>query len=151
MQLREAKVDLWTGCGLLALCGLAAWRATYIKQGFSSSAAGPAFVPWVVIVLVAVLSVLLILRALRRDPGAQADIDMPGPRTLATMAGFTVLMIAYAVAFMPVGYLLSTLAAFVVGLILLGERNWLVVILFPIGMTLAIYFGFTELLSVWLP
>ncbi|MHA6344271.1 tripartite tricarboxylate transporter TctB family protein [Roseivivax sp. CAU 1761] len=149
MALREGQADLWIGGGLLALCGAAAWRTTYIKQGFSSSAAGPSFVPWLVIALIAVLSLALILRALRGDGGA--ELAMPGRRTLAAMAGFTLLMIAYAVAFMPVGYLPSTLAAFVLGLIRLGERNWLVVILFPVGMTLAIYFGFTELLSVWLP
>lgn len=151
MILREAKADLWVGCGLLALCGFAGWRATYIKQGFSSSAAGPSFVPWLVILLISVLSVLLIVRALRADHDPETDITMPGKRVLAAMAGFTLLMIAYAVAFMPVGYLPSTLAVFVIGLILLGGRNWLLVVLFPVAMTFGIYFGFTELLSVWLP
>ncbi|SDI59272.1 tripartite tricarboxylate transporter TctB family protein [Alloyangia pacifica] len=151
MILREQKADLWIGTGLLLLCGFAGWRATYIKQGFNSSAAGPSFMPWLVIALIALLSVLLIVRALRAEHDPQTDIVMPGKRTLAAMAGFTLLMICYAVAFMPVGYLPSTLVAFIVGLILLGERNWLLVVLFPVGMTLAIYFGFTELLSVWLP
>ncbi|ANT63660.1 MULTISPECIES: tripartite tricarboxylate transporter TctB family protein [Roseobacteraceae] len=151
MILREQKADLWIGSGLLLFCGFAGWRATYIKQGFNSSAAGPSFVPWLVIGLVSVLSVLLIVRALRAEHDPETDITMPGKRTLAAMAGFTLLMICYAVAFMPVGYLPSTLVAFIVGLILLGERNWLLVVLFPVGMTLAIYFGFTELLSVWLP
>ncbi len=151
MILREQKADLWIGTGLLLLCGFAGWRATYIKQGFNSSAAGPSFMPWLVIALIALLSVLLIVRALRAEHDPQTDITMPGKRTLAAMAGFTLLMICYAVAFMPVGYLPSTLIAFIVGLILLGERNWLLVVLFPVGMTLAIYFGFTELLSVWLP
>lgn len=62
MILREQKADLWIGSGLLLFCGFAGWRATYIKQGFNSSAAGPSFVPWLVIGLVSVLSVLLIVR-----------------------------------------------------------------------------------------
>ncbi len=115
MILREQKADLWIGTGLLLLCGFAGWRATYIKQGFNSSAAGPSFMPWLVIALIALLSVLLIVRALRAEHDPQTDITMPGKRTLAAMAGFTLLMICYAVAFMPVGYLPSTLIAFIVG------------------------------------
>lgn len=151
MIIREAKADLWVGGGLLALSGFAGWRTTYIKQGFSQSAAGPSFLPWLVIALIALLSVALIVRALRAEHDPKTDIAMPGKRVLLAMGGFTLLMIGYAVAFMPVGYLPSTLVAFILGLILLGERNWLLVVLFPVGMTLAIYFGFTELLSVWLP
>lgn len=151
MSVREAKADLWIGCGLLALCGFAGWRATYIKQGFNSSAAGPSFLPWLIIALIALLSLLMIVKALNADHDSDTDIVMPARRVLLAMVGFTVLMIAYAMAFMPVGYLPSTLVVFVLGLILLGERNWLVVVLFPVGMTLGIYFGFTELLSVWLP
>lgn len=151
MLLREDKADIWVGGGLLALCGFAGWRATYIKQGFSSSAAGPSFVPWLVILAIAALSVLLILRGLRGNYPDSAGISMPARRTLLAMAGFTLLLIAYAIAFMPVGYLLSTVAVFVVGLLLLGERNWLLVVAFPLAMTFAIYWGFTGLLSVWLP
>ncbi|MBE9638576.1 tripartite tricarboxylate transporter TctB family protein [Salipiger mangrovisoli] len=151
MVLREQKADLWIGAGLLLFCGFVSWRTTYIKQGIGSSAAGPSFLPWLVIGLIALLSVLLIVRALRAERTPETDIMMPGKRVLVAMAGFTLLMICYAAAFMPIGYLPSTLVAFIVGLLLLGERNWLLVVLFPVGMTLAIYFGFTELLSVWLP
>ncbi|WP_353475989.1 tripartite tricarboxylate transporter TctB family protein (plasmid) [Salipiger sp. H15] len=151
MIIREAKADLWVGCGLLALCGFAGWRATYIKQGFSQTAAGPSFLPWLVVSLIAVLSVMMIIRALRAEHDPATDITMPGKRVLLAMAAFTLLMIGYAIAFMPVGYLASTLVAFILGLILLGERNWLLVVLFPVGMTLSIYFGFTKLLAVWLP
>lgn len=151
MLVRQEKADLWIGSGLLALCGFAGWRTTLIKKGFGSSVAGPAFVPWLVIGLIALLSALMILRALRAQHDPAEDIGLPDGRVLAAMGGFTLLMIAYAVAFMPVGYIPSTIVTFVLGLILLGERDWRLVLLFPVGMTLAIYFGFTELLSVWLP
>ncbi|WP_417741871.1 tripartite tricarboxylate transporter TctB family protein [Salipiger sp.] len=151
MIVREARADLWIGGGLLALCGFSGWRATYIKQGFNPGVAGPSFVPWLVTALIALLAVLLIIRALRAEAAPKTEITLPGKTVLLSMAAFTLVMIGYAAAFMPVGYLPSTIVAFILGLLLLGERNWLLVILFPVGMTLAIYFGFTELLSVWLP
>lgn len=149
--LNGSKADLWIGGGLLAFCGFAAWRTTYVKTGIASTSAGPAFVPWIMITLLALLSVVLIMRALRRAQGADSGIVMPEPRTLLAMGAFVLVLVCYAAAFMPLGYLPSTLAAFIVGLLLLGERNWLVVLLFPVGMTAAVYLGFTRLLSVWLP
>ncbi|WP_253383469.1 tripartite tricarboxylate transporter TctB family protein [Notoacmeibacter sp. MSK16QG-6] len=142
---------MWIGCGLLAFCGFASWRTTFIKQGFNPGAAGPSFVPWLTIALIGMLSLVLIVRALRMENEAAANIAIPGRRVLLAMAGFTFLMIGYAASFMPIGYLPSTLATFILGLLLLGERNWLIIVLFPVGMTLAIYYGFTKLLSVWLP
>ncbi len=150
-SLPEAKSDLWIGGGLLGLCGFFAWRTSFINAGVGSSNAGPSFMPWLMIALIAALSIGLILRALLRDPAANLQISIPGKRTLAAMATFTVVMVAYATAFMPIGYLPSTLVTFVIGLLLMGERNWVIVILFPIATTAVVYLGFTQLLSVWLP
>ena len=149
--LPEEKADLWIGGGLLAFCAAAGWRTLYVKSGFGGTAAGPAFVPWLMIALIALLAVGLILRALFREAGMSTGIAMPNRQTLAAMGAFALLMVGYAAAFVPVGYLPATGVAFVLGLLLLGERNWLIVILFPIAMTGAVYLGFTRLLSVWLP
>ncbi|RLQ88871.1 tripartite tricarboxylate transporter TctB family protein [Notoacmeibacter ruber] len=151
MRLRQAKADLWIGCGLLVLCGFAGWRTTFIKPGFNPGVTGPDFLPWLVIGLIGLLSFALIVRALRAGGDATDETVMPGKRTLLAMGAFALLMVGYAAAFMPIGYLPSTLATFVIGLLLLGERNWLLVVLFPVGMTFAIYYSFTKLLSVWLP
>ena len=150
-DIAESKADIWIGAGLLAFCGFASWRTLYVKQGFSATAAGPSFVPWLMIGGIAALSLVLIARALMREADPDARVLMPGRRTLAAMGAFAVLMVGYAAAFMPLGYLPSTIVTFILGLLLLGERNWLIVILFPVAMTGAVYFGFTELLSVWLP
>ena len=149
-HISERSSDLWIGAGLLGFCGFAAWRTTYVRQGFANTAAGPSFVPWLMIGLIAFLSIVMIVRALRRHDGGEA-VPMPERRTLLTMGAFAIGLFAYAAAFMPLGYLPATLAAFIIGLLLLGERNWLVVILFPIAMTAAVWLGFTRLLGVWLP
>ncbi|PLW76065.1 tripartite tricarboxylate transporter TctB family protein [Cohaesibacter celericrescens] len=150
----EYKSDIWIGTCLLVFCAATAWITVGIKGGMSSSAAGPSLIPWMMIGGITLLSLILIGRAGRAKAHAPADgkmIEFPDAHTLLIIAAFTLLLIAYATAFYPVGYIPATLVTFVVGLWLLGERNWTVLFLFPVGMTLAVYYGFTELLSVWLP
>lgn len=154
-DLRESKADIWIGGGLLAFCGFAAWRTLRIREGFTTSVAGPSFVPWIMVGATALLACLLILRAVRRQRAAGAEgvavIAMPDRRTLLRLGAFALLLAGYSVAFFPIGYLPATLAAFVLGLLLIGERKPLLLIGFPVVMTGAVYFAFTELLSVWLP
>ncbi|MFV0383484.1 tripartite tricarboxylate transporter TctB family protein [Paracoccus sp. (in: a-proteobacteria)] len=147
-ELRRGRGDVWIGGGLLVLCALVAWRTLHIRQGFSNSVAGPSFVPWLVIGATAILSGVLIRRGLRRGDGVVA---LPDRGTFYILAGFAVLLLAYAAAFYPVGYIPTTLAAFVLGLWLIGERKLPVLIGFPVVMTAAVYLVFTKLLSVWLP
>lgn len=154
-DLRESKADIWIGSGLLAFCTFAAWQTLRIREGFTTSVAGPSFVPWIMVGATALLACLLILRAVRRQRAAGAEglavIEMPDRRTLLRLGAFALLLAAYSAAFFPIGYLPATLATFVLGLLLIGERNPLLLIGFPVVMTGAVYFAFTELLSVWLP
>lgn len=145
----QRKSDIWIGTGLLAFCAFAAWRTLRIKSQAGGTVAGPSFLPWLMIAAIAALSVWMILRALRQTDAAQ--IPLPDRTTLGRMAMFTLALIAYAAAFMPVGYLISTVIAFVAVLWLFGERGWLTLTLFPIAMTGAVYLGFTRALQVWLP
>lgn len=150
---RQSKGDIWIGGGLLAFCAFAAWRSLKIKQGFSSSVAGPSFVPWLMIGAIAVLAIVLVLRGVRQmRSGAGAPlVPMPDRRTFLSIVCFVALLVAYAAAFFPVGYLPATVVTFVVGLWLIGERKIWVLIGFPLVMTFAVYFAFTKFLSVWLP
>ncbi|MBO0346316.1 tripartite tricarboxylate transporter TctB family protein [Roseibium sp. CAU 1637] len=150
---RQYKADLWIGGGLCAFCAFAAWRTLNIKQVVSPTMAGPSFVPWLMVVVIAVLALCLIFRGLRRAQmaGAGRSMSLPDRRSLLRIAAFVVLLVGYAGAFYPVGYIPSTLVAFVIGLWLIGERKIWVLVGFPVVMTCAVYFGFTELLSVWLP
>lgn len=154
--IRETKSDIWIGGGLLALCAFAAWRTLYIRRGFTSSLAGPSFIPWIMIIAIAVLAVALIWRALHRQRTADGTatipaVSMPDRRTLLRLAAFMVLLIAYSAAFFSVGYIPATLATFILGLWLIGERKLWALTLFPVVMTGIVYFAFTEFLSVWLP
>nr|WP_321445103.1 tripartite tricarboxylate transporter TctB family protein [uncultured Cohaesibacter sp.] len=148
------KSDLVIALGLLVFCAAAAFFTPDIKNGMSSSAAGPRMIPWMMIGGIALLSAFLVLRstlAFKRDGAEEARIDVPAGRSLIVFLAFILLLIAYAASFFPIGYLPATLFTFVVGLWLMGERRWLVLVLFPICMTTIVYLGFTKLLSVWLP
>ncbi|WP_114010600.1 tripartite tricarboxylate transporter TctB family protein [Cohaesibacter intestini] len=151
----ERKSDLVIALGLLVFCAVAALFTPDIKNGMSSSAAGPRMIPWMMIGGVAVLSCILVLRstlAYKRDQQAdEVRVEVPVGRSLLIFAAFILLLVAYAASFFPIGYIPATLVTFVAGLWLMGERRWIVLTLFPIIMTSIVYLGFTELLSVWLP
>lgn len=145
----QRKSDIWIGAGLLGFCAFAAWRSLRIKSQVGGTLAGPSFLPWVMIGAISALSIWLILRALRQE--GDTPIALPDRATLGRMAMFALVLVAYAAAFMPVGYLISTVVTFIAVLWLFGERNWLVLTLFPAAMTGAVFLGFTRALQVWLP
>ncbi|OCX65750.1 C4-dicarboxylate ABC transporter permease [Thioclava sp. SK-1] len=145
----ERKGDIWIGCGLLAFCAFAAWRSTMVKSVSAGTSAGPTFVPWLMIAGIAILALALVIRALRSQDLSR--VDLPEKAVFIKMAALAVLMVAYAAAFMAIGYLPATLTVFVIGLWLFDERRWLVLTLVPVGITGVVYLGFTEFLNVWLP
>lgn len=149
--LSAQKSDIWIGISLLCFCAVAAWRTSLIRTVPGGATTGPAFVPWLMIGVIALLSVLLILRAILRPAEGAARIEMPSGTTLAKMAMFVVILVLYAVAFMSVGYLISTIIVFTLTLWLFGERRIAVLALLPAAMTGAVYVGFTQFLDVWLP
>lgn len=142
--------DILIGIGLLLFCAFTAWRTLKVTVPPEDTIAGTTFVPWLMIGGIVVLSLVLIGRAILRTAAIEA-VQMPDRSTLVRMGLFTLLMVAYAFMFMKVGYIASTLVVFVVGLILFRETRLLVLILFPLVMTGAIYLGFTKSLGVWLP
>ena len=142
--------DVVIGLGLLLFSAFAAWRTLGVRVPPEDTIAGTTFVPWLMIGGIVLLSIGLIARAILCSAVAEA-VEMPGRPILIRMGLFALLMVAYAFSFMTVGYLPSTLAVFVAGLLLLRESRLPVLVLFPLVMTGAIYLGFTQWLGVWLP
>lgn len=121
-----------------------------IKVPPEATIAGTSFLPWLMIGGIALLSLVLIARALLRT-GVVETIQVPDRLTLAKIGFFALLMIAYAAGFMTLGYIPSTVIVFVAGLLLFKERRIFILIIFPLVMTGVIYLGFTRVLGVWLP
>ena len=148
--MRQTSSDIGIGIGLLLFCAFAAWRTVRISVPPEDTIAGTSFLPWLMIGGIALFSMVLIARALLHT-GAVVTIPVPNRVTFAKMGLFTLLMIAYAAAFMTVGYIPSTVIVFIAGLLLFKERRISILIVFPLVMTGAIYLGFTRFLGVWLP
>lgn len=146
------RADVWLGLVLLAFCSVAGWWTLRIPSVGTGTAAGPSFIPWIMIVGIAILSVAMMLRALlRAEPAAEEGQGVSSRATLLRLGVFVVLLVAYAGLFLSVGYLTTTIVVFIAGMFVLGERNWLFLIVLPAALTGAIYFVFTQFLGVWLP
>lgn len=147
-----------TDCGLaillLAFCAFAAWRTTLVPSSGAGSQAGPDFLPWIAIIGIALLSVGLLIRGVRTPVQVSEKSSAEGSKisyATVVLVLFIILMIAYAISFERIGYLPSTLATFVIGMLLLRERRPLQFLLVPAVIVACVYFGFTHLLDVYLP
>lgn len=160
------SADIWIGAGLLIFCGLVGWRTLRIPSVATGTSAGPDFVPWLMIAGIVLLSLVMMSRAVvaaRSAAAAPAVMAGAAPDSQDTAGGtvdrrvalriaiFIVLLVAYSALFMTLGYLATTVAVFIGGMALLGERHWLALFVVPAALTAAIYYGFTEFLGVWLP
>ena len=152
--------DVIVGCGLLAFSAFAAWRSLNIGGRSIGTVAGPSFLPWIMIGAIVLLSLALIVRSrLAAAPAGAPDLPEAEPapedgsarRNLIRIGIFAVLLVAYSAAFMAVGYIISTLVVFIAGMLLMGERRPLMLIVLPVLITAAVWFGFTHFLQVWLP
>lgn len=105
---------------------------------------GTAALPRIISVGLAVLAVLLFIRA---EPTLIAP-----PREARFRSGAMVLAtIAYALLLSPLGFVLATVAFMVAALYLMGVRKPIPLVAMPIALALLVYVLFTAALSVYLP
>ncbi|MDR7304412.1 tripartite tricarboxylate transporter TctB family protein [Haloactinomyces albus] len=105
---------------------------------------GTAAFPRLIAILLAVLSVILLVRPARVSL-------LPPKHELARVAGVLVLAVAYAWLFKPLGFILATVLFMVGALLLAGVRRPLRLTLGAVGVAAAMYFLFSVLLEVYLP
>jgi len=140
--------DFWLSLGLLGFCAVAASLTLDVPTRGTGGTAGPDFVPWLMIGGISFFSLILLWRSQRAGAASAAA---PKGRVLAQLGGFLLMMLAYAAAYEPVGYLISSVVFFVVALLVLGERRLLHLLLLPPGVVLAVYLVFTKVMQVYLP
>lgn len=112
---------------------------------------GPRLFPLVITVAWTVLSACYLgqqlLRLARGTDTLPAEPFAHALRVLGVLA----VLVAYAFALEPVGYLVSTFVLFVVVAALLGSHHWLRDMVIGLGLSLVVYLSFTQLLAVRLP
>lgn len=140
--------DFWLSLGLLGFSALvAAWTLDVPSAG-TGGTLGPSFLPWLMLAGIALGALGLLWRSQRH---AEMSAEAPAVRMLLKLGGFLLLMLVYAVAYEPSGYLVSSLVFFVVALLVLGERRWLQLLLVPPGVVGGVYVVFTQVMKVYLP
>lgn len=146
--------DTVSGTALLLVSGAYGWHASTLPQGRGEP--GPAFLPMVLAVLLALVAVAILVGGLARsrsdapvlDNGAVARAD-PTRRYEPWIAMSVTFL--YAVAFIPLGYWISTLLySFVITWLFRRDRP-MVLVLVPAISTGMIYLLFRVLLGARLP
>lgn len=141
------RADLLIGFGLLVVAAVYFQQSFAITRGFASDRLGPAFFPRLLAGVLAVLAVMLIMRAL----SGRSDPTPPPAMRLGVFLGTLALMIVYALALPRAGFLVATPVLLAAVIWLLGLRRWSTVAGTAVGVTATLYIVFARMLKVLLP
>jgi putative tricarboxylic transport membrane protein len=105
---------------------------------------GTAALPLLISGFLVVLGVMLLFNA-------ELGLFLPEPGTRLRTALMVVAGVVYTFLLTALGFVLATLGFMVAGLLIMGIRSPLRLVLVPIAVTLAVYYLFTAALGVYLP
>lgn len=151
--MRKANHDTYIGLIFLLFCGFAWWLVSDLPIGAGyEKTIGPEFFPGVMTAVIAVLSAVLILRSLWRGATRSGeDFSVATGKILLRIVFFVLLIVVYIFIYEPFGFLLSSIIVLPTGMLMLGERRWTQVLLFPAIIVVLFYFAFTKIIMVPLP
>ncbi|MEV6238112.1 tripartite tricarboxylate transporter TctB family protein [Lentzea sp. NPDC051838] len=127
---------------VLVLLGVVALTQVWVIRG-DWSVSGPRFVPLVVCGAWVVLAVLYVAQTVRA-PSDSEGFDRTPLYLVLTLIGYAYVVI-------PLGYIISTALSFVLTTRILGSRSLVRDVVVGVLLAVALYFGFTSLLSIRLP
>lgn len=134
--------------GVLLAAGVFAFSQVFeIRSKVGWDPSGARFVPLIVCGAWILLAVGNLVQVIRSRPS--------GPVTKTGSVKTAMLLLAnlvvYAFLAIPLGYIIATTLSFVLGARVLGSRRWVRDLLIAVPLSVGVYFGFTELLSIRLP
>jgi putative tricarboxylic transport membrane protein len=151
-------LDRWIALVLLGVCliyGYTAWftmdadLAPFMRR----NPIWPSTFPKVLSVLgaIAAMVILLGLEGPQKPP-KEGDIDYRrlGDYKVGQAIALLALMVAYALFLRPAGFLLSTTSFLILGSVILGERNWLLMIGVSVVAAGSIWYLVQEVLGIFL-
>lgn len=141
------RADLLIGLGLMVVAAVYFQQSFAITRGFASDRLGPAFFPRLLAVVLAILALVLVMRAL----SGRSDPTPPPAMRLGVFLGTLVLMVVYSLVLPRVGFLLATPLLLGAVIWLLGLRRWSTMAATAIGVTGVLYIVFARMLKVLLP
>jgi len=125
--------------------------------GRSLSAIAPSLFPYITLALIILLSAALILLNLVRTRVTNSVPDQPDDAALDTnsswlkTAAFFVLLTVYGLLLKPVGFLISSFLIISTISVMLGNRNWLQILLLAVFAPICLYLIATRAMLVSLP
>lgn len=151
--MKKTNPDTYVALIFLLFCGFAWYQISRLPLGVGyENTIGPEFFPGVMTVTIAILSAALLVRSLWRGSLQSAEAtSYASTRVLGVMACFLGLLVVYILIYEPLGFLLASGLALPAGMLLLGERRLLHVVLVPLCIVGLAYLGFTKIMMVPLP
>ena len=143
---RFAIPELLIGVGLLACAAAVAWQTLAIPVSPLYSKVGPTVFPYITMAGMMVLSLLLIVAALRG--GWQPEEEKETPTDWKAMGFVAAGLVANLVLIQPLGFTAASVIMFVLICYGFGSRNPLRDALLGLILALAAYFGFARALGV---
>ncbi|KQZ97830.1 tricarboxylic transporter [Mesorhizobium sp. Root157] len=143
---RLAVPELLIGLGMLAASGAALWQTLAIPVSPLYSKVGPTVFPYITTLGMTVLSLLLVLKAVRG--GWQPEEEKETPTDWKAMGFVVAGLIANLVLIQPLGFTVASAAMYVLVCYGFGSRNPLRDVLIGLVLALAAYFGFAKALGV---
>lgn len=163
MKIQQKEIRFAAISGLLAIAALFSMQhlvaAPKLLFGRSLSAIEPSLFPYITLSLIVVLAVSVIILSvfsLRRTKHSQAHIELanqePEEHTGWMKTGlFFLLLTIYGALLKPVGFLISSFIVIFSVSLLLGNRNWIQIVLFALFAPIFLYLTATRLMLVSLP
>jgi len=152
-------LDRWIALVILGICliyGYTAWftmddaLAPFMRR----NPIWPSTFPKVLSILAIIASLVIVLGLEKAEP-KEADTDrLDYRRLLEYNYGQALLllglMVAYALCLRPVGFLISTSVFLIAGALILGDRNWRVMIPIAVSAALAVWYLVQEVLGIYM-
>lgn len=133
---------------LFVAVALLLWGETFREEyslSRASNAVGPAFYPRIVLTGMALLGLLVIVDAFRKESGT-VKLDGAG-----AVFGLIAITVIYGIAMFWIGFLLSSFVYIVTVSLALGYRRLLVIVPVAATYAVAVWFVFQEVLLIILP
>lgn len=143
-MLSTHKKNIIVGTVFLAFVAICFMASLSISNPSTSSDPGPAAYPQFVLVLLALCAVGVILTPDDKTPDSQ-------PRDWRYVVAVFGTILGYVILLSTVGYILATLLFVSTMLLLAGERRVPVIAIYSVVLPLALFYVFSEYLSIALP
>jgi putative tricarboxylic transport membrane protein len=130
---------------VVLLVGVVLFWQSYAIAGFSALSSPGAF-PLAASAVMVLAALIVVIGNLRRRSTLSDDVILP-----VTTVAFVGLVVAYAVALVPLGFLPASFLFLLLGTKLLHRRSWLSAFVMALGALVVVYIAFRLVFQVVLP